>query len=67
MTEAKRTRDVDKSKAMLADVYKLLANSAYGKFLKALDRQTSVVYTKEEQVVDRLMRSTFFEDFKRRR
>ena len=30
VTEARRTGDADKAKALLADVYKLLGNSAYG-------------------------------------
>ena len=40
VTEARRTGDVDKSKALLAEVFKLLGNSAYGKLIKALERQT---------------------------
>ena len=46
VTEARRTGDVDKSKALLADVFKLLGNSAYGKLIEALERQTNVYYTK---------------------
>ena len=34
VTEARRTGDVDKSKALLAEVFKLLGNSAYGSSLK---------------------------------
>ena len=53
--EARRTGDVDKSKALLAEVFKLLGNSGYGKLLEALERQTCVVYTKDEKVVDRAL------------
>ena len=38
VTEARCTKDVDKSKALLAEVFKLLGNSAYGKFIKVLER-----------------------------
>jgi len=49
VTEARRTGDVDKSKALLAEVFKLLGNSAYGKLIEALERQTCVVYSKDEK------------------
>ena len=62
VTEERRTGDTDKSKALLADVFKLLGNSAYGKLIEALERQTNVVYTKDEKVVDRALRSAFFSD-----
>ena len=61
VTEARRTGDVD-SKALLADVFKLLGNSGYGKLIEALERQTNVIYTKYEKVVDRALRSAYFED-----
>ncbi len=62
VTEARRTGDVDKSKALLADVFKLLGNSAYGKLIEALERQTNVIYTKDEKVVERALRSAYFSD-----
>jgi len=62
VTEARRTGDADKSKALLAEVFKLLGNSAYGKLIEALERQTNVIYTKDEKVVDRALRSAYFED-----
>ena len=55
VTEARRTGDVDKSKALLAEVFKLLGNSA-------LERQTKVIYTKDEKVVDRALRSAYYFD-----
>jgi len=62
VTEARRTREVDRNKALLAEVFKLLGNSGYGKLIKALERQTSVIYTKDEKVVDRALRSAYFSD-----
>ena len=43
-------------------MFKLLGNSAYGKFIEAVERQTRVVYTKDEDEVDRHLRSAYFED-----
>ena len=62
VTKARRTGDVEKSKALLAEVFKLLGNSRYGKLIKALERQTNVIYTKDEKVVDRALRSAYFSD-----
>jgi len=62
VTEARRTGDVERSKALLAEVFKLLRNSVYGKIIEALEQQTNVIYTKDEKVVDRVMRSAYFED-----
>ena len=62
VTEARRLGDVEKSKALLADIFKLLGNSGYGKLIEALERQTNVIYTKDEKVVDRALRSAYFSD-----
>ena len=62
VTEARRSGDVDKSKALWADIFKLLGNSSYGKLIEALERQTCVIYTKDEKLVDRALRSSYFED-----
>ena len=62
VTEARRAGDVEKSKALLAEVFKLLGNSGYGKLIEALERQTNVIYTKDEKVVDRALRSAYFSD-----
>ena len=62
VTEARRTGDAEKSKALLAEVFKLLGNSGYGKLIEALERQTNVIYTKDEKVVDRALRSAYFAD-----
>ena len=41
--EARRTRDVDQSKALLAEVFKLLGNNGYSKTIEALERHTCVI------------------------
>lgn len=56
VTKARRTGDVEKSKALLAEVFKLLGNSGCGKLIEALERQTNVIYTKDEKIVDRALR-----------
>ena len=62
VTEARCTGGIEKSKALLAEVFKLLGNSRYGKLIEALERQTNVIYTKDEKVVDRALRSAYFSD-----
>ena len=61
VTEARCTGDVDQEKALLAEVFKLFGNSAYGKLIKALKRQANAIYTKDENVVNRDMRSAWFD------
>ena len=39
------------NKQRQGEVFKLLGNSAYGKFIQAVERQTKVLYTKDENVV----------------
>ena len=62
MAEARRTGDADKSKALLAEVFKLLGNSGYRKLIEVLERQKCVVYTKDEKVVDKALRKAYFSD-----
>jgi len=62
VTEARQTGDVDKRRALLVEVFKLLGNSRYGKLIEALERQTNVIYTKDEKVVDRALRSEYYSD-----
>ena len=62
VTEARRMGDSDASKAILAEVFKLLGNCAYGKLIEALERQTNTSYTKDEKSVDRALRSAWFND-----
>ena len=47
---------------MLAEVFKLLGNSGYGKPIEAMKWQASVIYTRDEKVVDRALRSASFTD-----
>ena len=58
----RRKGHVEAEKALLAEIYKLLGNNAYGKFIEAVERQTKVLYTKDEDVVDKHPRSVWFED-----
>ena len=58
----RRAGDADKEKALLAEVFKLLGNSAYGKFIEAVERQMRTMYTKDEDEVDKQLRSAWFED-----
>ena len=44
--------DAEAEKALLAEIYKILGNSAYGKFIEAVERQTRVLYTKDEDEVE---------------
>ena len=58
----RRKGDADKDKALLAEVFKLLGNSAYGKFIEAVERQDKTVYTSDEEEVDKHLRSAWFKD-----
>ena len=58
----RRQGDAAKEKALLVEVFKLLGNSAYGKFIEAVEHQTKVLYTKDEIVVDKHLRSVWFGD-----
>ena len=62
MTTARRSVDVDKEKSILAEVFKLLGNSANGKLIENLEKHTNVAYSKDEKVFDRALRSAYFED-----
>ena len=65
VTEAQRTGGVDKGEALLAEVFKLLGNSEYRKLIEALERQTCVVYKKNEKVVDKALRKAYFSDLEK--
>ena len=58
----RRKGDQDKDKALLAEVFKLLGNSAYGKFIEAVERQDKTLYTSDEEEVDKHLRSAWFKD-----
>ena len=57
----RRKGDADKDKALLAEVFKLLGNSAYGKFIEAVERHTNTIYTCDEEEVDKSLRSARLE------
>ena len=62
VADNRRKGDADKDKALLAEVFKLLGNSAYGKFIEAVERQNKTLYTSDEEEVDKHLRSAWFQD-----
>ena len=62
VADNRRKGDADKDKALLAEVFKLLGNSAYGKFIEAVERQNKTLYTCNEEEVDKHLRSVWFTD-----
>ena len=56
----RRKGDAEKDKALLAEVFKLLGNSAYGKFIEAVERHTNTIYTCDAEEVDKSLRSARF-------
>ena len=56
----RRKGDAEKDKALLAEVFKLLGNSAYGKFIEAVERHTNTIYTCDEEEVGKSLRSARF-------
>ena len=49
VADNRRKGDADKDKVLLAEVFKLLGNSAYGKFIEAVERQNRTLYTRDEE------------------
>ena len=62
VADNRRKGDADKDKALLAEVFKLLGNGAYGKFIEAVERQNKTLYTRDEEEVDKHLRSAWFQD-----
>ena len=62
VTVNRRKGDDDPDKALLTEVFKLLGNSSYGKLIEAKERQKTVIYIKDQSVVDKAKRSVWFED-----
>ena len=58
-SNARRQGDLDPSKAILADTFKLLGNSAYDKTITNVARQTDVSYTDEKRT-QQLVNDTLF-------
>ncbi|GFR98104.1 hypothetical protein ElyMa_002762000, partial [Elysia marginata] len=61
VSENRRQGDLDPTKAILAETFKLLGNSAYGKSLENLENRRDVVYSRGEDVgkvvINRLFRT----------
>ena len=55
MTDPQQMRGSNPRKTLLADIFKLLRNSAYRKMLEAVERQTNIIYTTDENVMDRVL------------
>ena len=62
VADNRRKGDANKEKALLAEVFKLLGNSAYGKFIEGVERQKRTLYTRHEDEVDKHLRSAWFDD-----
>lgn len=62
VTTARRLGDTDNEKVLYPEIMKLLGNSAYGKLIEALERRTTVSYTKDEKVLDKVLRLPWFEE-----
>ena len=60
LANARREVDKDPLKKQLGDVAKLKGNSFYGKMIEDLDRHKSTKFTRKEMVVDKALRSPFF-------
>ena len=65
VVDNRRKGDADKDKALLAKVFKLLGNSAYGKFIEAVERQNKTLYTQDENEVDKHLCSAWFADIEK--
>ena len=59
MSEARRQGDLDPSKAILADTFKLLGNSAYGKTITNIAKHTDMSYT-DEKLTQKLVNDSLF-------
>lgn len=62
VTKDRRSGDTDKSKTLLAELFKLLGNSGNGKLIKALERQSILIYTRNEKVMNKALQSAYFID-----
>ena len=58
----RREADKDPLKKQLGDVIKVKGNSFYGKMIEDLDRHKSTKFTCKEKVVDKVLRSPFFDN-----
>ena len=59
VSNARRQGDLDPSKAILADTFKLFGNSSYGRTITRIDRHTNVCYT-DEKKAQKLVNDSLF-------
>ena len=57
VTDNRGKGDQNSEQALLAEVFKLLGNSSYGKVIDALERLTTVKYTTSEGALRKDLRS----------
>ena len=62
VANARREADKDPLKKQLGDVAKIKGNSFYGKMIEDLGRHKSTKFTREEMVVDKVLRSPLFDN-----
>ena len=62
VANTRREADKDPLKNQLGNVAKLKGNSFYGKMIQDLGRQKSAKFTLEERIVDKALRSPFFDN-----
>ena len=61
VTANRRRGDADPSKAIFADIFKLLGNSSYGKLIENKENQPQTFYCRKQDELDAHMRSPFFD------
>ena len=62
MANARREADKDPLKKQLGNVAKIKGNSFYGEMIEDLDRRKSTKFALEERVVDKALRSPFYDN-----
>ena len=62
VANARREADKDPLKKQLGDVAKIKGNSFYGKMIEDFGRHKSTKFTREEMVVDKVLRSPLFDN-----
>ena len=65
VANARREADKDPLKKQLGDVAKLKGNSFYGKMIEDLGRHKSTKFARTEMVVDKAVRSPFFNNLEK--
>ena len=65
VANARREADKDPLKKQLGDVAKLKGNSFYGKMIEDLGRHKSTKFARKEMVVDKAVRSPFFNNLEK--